>query len=375
MKDYISMAKFTALGTGKMSEFRIKGFGSGYVRLGLYADSSGEPGALLNKVDDAPIISGWNTISFPTTAITKDAAYWLAYMSNTDNITAWQDATSEPKRFKALAYSSGLPSPAGSGYSSAAGNDINAAWGILIVSPSGLSQPIAYGSPKLNLSIKPPGYQQLIAYGDLSVIKAGLFIYPSGLQVILAYGQTSLTYPQTISPAGYQQVIAYGQPSVGGLKIIYVPGHQVVIGYGTPTVLKYVYHVILDGRYRTESPDINRTFVIARDDYGNPVWGEAHDTTESALVGQRLDFQQELAVPTTSQAEATANAILSKMRLTKARGIILIPPNCGQELFDTVELSDAGANQSAVKFRVVGIRFEYNPKQAKYQHRLILGAP
>jgi hypothetical protein len=63
------------------------------------------------------------------------------------------------------------------------------------------------------------------------------------------------------------------------------------------------------------------------------------------------------------------------MRLTGKRGVILIPPNCGQELWDAVQITDAGANQSAVKFRVVGIRFEYNPKQARYQHRLILGAP
>ena len=63
------------------------------------------------------------------------------------------------------------------------------------------------------------------------------------------------------------------------------------------------------------------------------------------------------------------------MRLSGKRGVILIPPNCGQELFDVVQITDSQGNQSAVKFRVVGIRFEYNPKQARYQHRLILGAP
>jgi hypothetical protein len=93
------------------------------------------------------------------------------------------------------------------------------------------------------------------------------------------------------------------------------------------------------------------------------------------LVGERLDFQQELAIPTTAQAGDVASAILGKMRLTGKRGVILIPPNCGQELFDVVQLSDSMANQSAVKFRVVGLRFEYNPKQARYEHRLILGAP
>jgi hypothetical protein len=135
------------------------------------------------------------------------------------------------------------------------------------------------------------------------------------------------------------------------------------------------FHLILDGQYLTESPEINRAYVIGRDAYGNPIYGEAQDSTEVALVGERLDFTQELAIPTTAQAADVASAILSKMRLTKARGVILIPPNCGQELFDVVQISDAGANQSAVKFRVVGFRFEYNPKQARYAHKLILGAP
>jgi hypothetical protein len=134
-------------------------------------------------------------------------------------------------------------------------------------------------------------------------------------------------------------------------------------------------HIILDGQYTTESPDINRAYVIGRDIYGNPVYGTAVDSTELGLVGERLDFQQDPAIPTTAQAGDVASAVLAKMRLTTKRGVILIPPNCGQELWDVVQIFDSMGNQSAVKFRVVGIRTEYNPKQARYQHRLILGAP
>jgi hypothetical protein len=135
------------------------------------------------------------------------------------------------------------------------------------------------------------------------------------------------------------------------------------------------FHLIWDGQYATETPEVNRAYVIGTDANGNPVYGEAIDTTELGLVGERLDFIPDPAIPTTAQAGDVASAILAKMRLTKARGVILIPPNCGQELFDVVQISDAGANQAAVSFRVVGIRFEYNPKQARYQHKLILGAP
>jgi len=182
----------------------------------------------------------------------------------------------------------------------------------------------------------------------------------------------------TVYPSGIAQQVAFGVPRIeGGIVsgIIWTEGIVQPIAVGKPTLYKYVWHVVLDGQYTTATPHTNRAFVIGRDDFGNPVFGTAVDSTELALVGERLDFQQELAIPTTAQAESVASAILSKMRLNKARGVILIPPNCGQELFDTVQLSDKGSNQSAVKFRVVGIRFEYNLKQAKYEHRLILGAP
>ena len=162
---------------------------------------------------------------------------------------------------------------------------------------------------------------------------------------------------------------------VAGEGIIYVPGHQQAIGYGVPTILKYVWHVILDGRYITETPGVNRAYIIGRDQYGNPVYGTAVNTDEVALVGERLDFQPDPAIPTTAQAADVASAVLAKMRLSGKSGVILIPPNCGQELFDVVQISDSGANQSAVNFRVVGIRFEYNPRQARYEHKLILGAP
>ena len=194
----------------------------------------------------------------------------------------------------------------------------------------------------------------------------------------VTYGSPIVYFYGTIYPESIVQPIAYGVPTIlGGIPsgIIWPESIIQPISVGSPTILKYVWHVVLDGNYITATPPTNRAFVIGRDVYGNPVYGTAVDSTELGLVGERLDFQQELAVPTEALANSVAQALLQKMRLTTKRGVILIPPNCGQELFDVVQLSDKGANQEAVKFRVVGIRFEYKPKQARYQHNLILGAP
>ena len=242
---------------------------------------------------------------------------------------------------------------------------------------SGIAQAIALGSPALlqGATIQPSGIAQATALGTPTVIKLLQIIAPSGIDQPTSLGTPALKYAQTIYPSSIEVIIAIGEPSVCMYGIIKPSGIAQVVAIGTPTLLKYVWHVILDGQYATETPRTNRACVIGRDQYGNPVYGTAVDSIELGLVGERLDFQQELAIPTDALAEDMAEAILAKMRLSGKMGVILIPPNCGQELFDVVQITDSQGNQSAVKFRVVGIRFEYNPRQARYQHRLILGAP
>jgi hypothetical protein len=589
--DYISTTKFIALATGNVTEIKIRASGSGNVKVAIYADSSNTPGSRLGVVNTSTaVVAGVNTITFPSTPITKDTYYWLAFLQDAA-VCGYKLETALNKGWKATPFANGLPDPAGTGFTYATdSNDVIAGWGILTLSPTGISQAVALGAPTVvlgTITISPTGIAQGIALGTpaliypqilsptgiaqgiaLGTLKLNFILYPSGIAQPISFGpayvrqntlfethqigdvpyncfgthwrgqtftvandethilrqvrikfdrqgnpgtgtisikatdgagkptgadlcsQTingnnfpadpdeawqSVTFdtgtvvyagtkyaliwrfpdgdttpnlarsrhkypgtysggtavtsedsgatwtvvtdwdfvfeewggeyvppPQTINPSGIAQAIALGTPMVFFPGLILPQGIEQLILVGTPavwhgippqtqtiipvgiaqviafgnlTILKHVYHVILDGQYATESPDINRAYVIGRDSSGNPVYGTAVDSTEVGLVGERLDAIQELAIPSSSLAASVASAILAKMRLTGKRGVILIPPNCGQELWDAVQITDAGANQSAVKFRVVGIRFEYNPKQARYQHRLILGAP
>lgn len=61
------------------------------------------------------------------------------------------------------------------------------------------------------------------------------------------------------------------------------------------------------------------------------------------------------------------------MRLDKASGVILIPPNCGQELFDVIEISDCLSNQNRKKYRIIGIGLVYNKLKGEYYQRVRLG--
>ena len=356
---YFVLLRYTAEATGTLSEIRIKAKSSGNVKVGFYADNSGEPGSRLAKKDTSTaVVAGWNTITLESSvSITKDTGYWLAFASDADWV-AYEGTTSGPqRRVQAITYSSFIfPDPASGpwDYSDTNYPALIQGYGIFALSPSSISQHIAYGTPAVSIS--------------------GITISPQGIAVIISYGMPVLRYPQTISPPSIIVSIAYGMPSVGTYGIIVPQSIIQQISIDSPTILKYVWHVILDGQYITETPNVNRIYVVGRDQYGTSVYGMAVNTDEVALVGERLDFQPGPAIPTTAQAGDVALAVLSKMKLMGKRGVILIPPNCGQELFDVVQISDSGANQSAVKFRVIGIRFEYNPRQAQYSQKLILAA-
>jgi hypothetical protein len=375
--EYILMWRWQAAATGNVTEIKWKPRESGHGKFCIYTDAAGAPGTLLNQTAEYDMTADVvNTIAIPSTTVVSGTYYWLAVMQEGNSQGFYfTSSSSGTYKYKTLAYASGFPNPAGSGYVDLTYDAYIAGYGILVLSPSSISQPVSYGSPKLNLSIKPSSLVQALACGMPAVLTAALIIQPPSIVQVVAIGTPALRYPQIILPSSIVQPVAVGTPWIGIFGFIRPQSTIQQISIGSPTILKYVWHVILDGQYATETPEVNRAYIIGRDQYGNPVYGSAIESSEVDLVGERLDFQQEIAVPTESQAAGMASAILAKMRLTKARGVILVPPNCGQELFDVVEISDSGANQSAVNFRVVGFRFEYNTRQAVYQHRLILGNP
>ena len=134
-------------------------------------------------------------------------------------------------------------------------------------------------------------------------------------------------------------------------------------------------HIALGARYITASADVNRAYVIGRDAEGNPVHGTSVTQAEVDLVGERLDFHQLLSIPTGAEAEDVAEAMLATQRIRGSRGFIQIPPNCGAELWDVVQLTDELCAQAAATYRIAGIRTEYQPKEARYHQTLYLAAP
>jgi hypothetical protein len=55
--------------------------------------------------------------------------------------------------------------------------------------------------------------------------------------------------------------------------------------------------------------------------------------------------------------------------------MITLPVNCGQELYDVVEVTDAGAGLSAARRRVLALAMRYSTgKRPVYEQDVALGA-
>jgi hypothetical protein len=129
--DYISLTRSQAAASGSAVTFKVKSDRSANVKVAIYADSTGEPGALISAVNTGtPIVAGWNDITIPSTPIVSGNYYWLAI--NSDNFISC--AVSSPGgtiRYKSAPYVVfTFPDPAGTGYGSATGIIVlMAGWG------------------------------------------------------------------------------------------------------------------------------------------------------------------------------------------------------------------------------------------------------
>jgi hypothetical protein len=159
--------------------------------------------------------------------------------------------------------------------------------------------------------------------------------------------------------------------SFGGTSIMDAP-------IATATALAYepnliaLSHVIAKALYTDAPQQLNRVYVIGIDDMGNPIYGESKDNTAIALYGERLRVYPEPFASTKATTESVAENILDSMRLLDKRGMILIPPNCGMEVWDVISIDDVHCNQAGTTYRVSGYKLDYEAKTGTYTHQILL---
>jgi len=139
---------------------------------------------------------------------------------------------------------------------------------------------------------------------------------------------------------------------------------------GDPTDYTYgLDHPLLEGRYRSGPTPVNHTQV-----YGNGVMAEYFSWDSIDQVQDRLRQVHDLNLTTLAQAQDRAQTEGQRQERASLGGEITVPVNCGQELYDVIEVTDPGAGLSAARRRVAGLALEYSTTaRPAYRHRLALG--
>ena len=134
-------------------------------------------------------------------------------------------------------------------------------------------------------------------------------------------------------------------------------------------------HPIFEGRYRVGAWELNRVQVEGYDAGADaPIITESFAWDGIDKLYDRLQQLYDRNLDTVAKAQARAEAYLREAEIESANGIIRIPVNCGQQLYDVIDITDSRAGLSAEKRRVLGLILVYQPSRAQYEHRLALGA-
>ncbi len=137
-----------------------------------------------------------------------------------------------------------------------------------------------------------------------------------------------------------------------------------VYAYGTS-------HAILEAEYVKHAKQANRVQV-----FGLPssvAMTEDWDWEEIDLLYDRLAQVHDINLDTSAEAHARGEAILRHSTIEGLNGYILVPLNCGQELYDVIDITDALAGLSAAKRRVLSLHHLYDTQKGVYTLKIGLG--
>jgi hypothetical protein len=131
-------------------------------------------------------------------------------------------------------------------------------------------------------------------------------------------------------------------------------------------------HVIREGRYHRAAMGKNRVQVEG-DASGALILADNFNWDEIDRRYDRLSRLGDKNLGTVAKARDRGLAILREMEIGAAGGTIIVPVNCGQQIYDVIDITDAPAGLDAAKRRVLGLVLVYQPRRGEYSQRLLLG--
>jgi len=134
-------------------------------------------------------------------------------------------------------------------------------------------------------------------------------------------------------------------------------------------------HNILDGKYRKGAWELNRVLVEGYDAGADaPVIADSFNWAGIDKLYDKFRQLYDRNIDTVAKAQDRGLAYLRQAEVESADGMIRIPVNCGQQLYDVIDITDTTAGLDAEKKRVLGLALVYNPRRGEYEQRLSLGA-
>jgi len=133
-------------------------------------------------------------------------------------------------------------------------------------------------------------------------------------------------------------------------------------------------HPILEGRYRASAWELNRVSVEGYDPAEEEkIVKETFAWSQIDALYDRYSRLEDRNIGTVVGAEARGEAYLRGAEIESGGGVIRVPVNCGQQLYDVVDITDERAGLDAEKKRVLGLTLVYNPRRGEYEMHLELG--
>lgn len=133
-------------------------------------------------------------------------------------------------------------------------------------------------------------------------------------------------------------------------------------------------HPIVEGNYQRRGWEVNRVQVEGYDPVNDePVVVNSFSWTEIERCYDRLKQVEDRNIGNVAEAEQRGEAYLRLAEIESASGAIRTPPNCGQQLYDVIDITDSRAGLNGEKRRVMGLTLVYHPHRGEYEQRLVLG--
>ncbi len=132
-------------------------------------------------------------------------------------------------------------------------------------------------------------------------------------------------------------------------------------------------HPIFRGRYQVKAWQPNQVRVEGYN-LGEPVIVNSFSWIQITKRYDRLSQVEDRNIDTVAKAQQRGDAYLRQAEIASVAGSLHIPVNCGQQLYDVVDITDSPGGLSAEKRRVLGMTLVYNSRRGEYDEWLSLGA-